>query len=382
MVPVRANFGVSQYFKRLYSQNELEIIIHELYRGTREGTGKRALVLSRSTFLGSGHWVAHWLGDNWSKWDNLHYSIIGMLQYNHFGVPFVGSDICGFIGDTTAEMCQRWMELGAFYPFSRNHNAIDTREQDPGVWGPEIAESSKNALLVRYTLLPYLYTLFFHSVTRGTTVARAMWHEYPMDEVARGNDRQFLWGSGLLISPVLEQDAVSVDAYFPNGRFYDYFTGQEEATRGDKVTLNTPMDKINVHVRGGNILPTQEPAVNTEISRNNPFGLIIALDDDGKAEGSLFYDDGDSLGTIENGQYYLAQYSVSNKTLECSVIENGYPDMAQKRIETIRLLGEGPVTSVTVNGQPHSNFTQLPSGEVAIGQLDLNPTQACVIEWN
>jgi alpha-glucosidase (family GH31 glycosyl hydrolase) len=45
-----------------------------------------------------GKWTAHWLGDNWSEWDNMHYSIIGMMQFNQFGIPLVGADICGFIG--------------------------------------------------------------------------------------------------------------------------------------------------------------------------------------------------------------------------------------------------------------------------------------------
>ena len=57
--------------------------------------------------LGSGRWTAHWLGDNWSEWDNLHFSIIGMMQFNQFGIPLVGADICGFIGNSTEELCAR-----------------------------------------------------------------------------------------------------------------------------------------------------------------------------------------------------------------------------------------------------------------------------------
>jgi len=62
------------------------------------------------------------------------------------------------------------------------------------------------------------------------------------------------------------------------------------------VKLNAPSDFINLHVRGGNILPTQEPALNTLKSKQNPFGLIVALSENGKAEGGIYYDDGDSIG--------------------------------------------------------------------------------------
>jgi alpha-glucosidase (family GH31 glycosyl hydrolase) len=140
--------------------------------------------------------VAHWLGDNFSKWDNMFYSIIGILQFNQWGIPFVGADICGFIDNSREDLCQRWMELGAFYPFSRNHNGIGYVDQDPGSWGPSVAQSSKTALQIRYTLLPYLYTLFFKALTEGSTVARALWHEFPTDPKTAAIDKQFMWGSG------------------------------------------------------------------------------------------------------------------------------------------------------------------------------------------
>jgi len=104
---------------------------------------------------------------------------------------------------------------------------LSFKDQDPGNWGPEFAESTRKAYEVRYTMLPFLYSLFFQHRIEGNTVVRALWHEYPMDSTALSIDRQFLWGSGLLISPVLDEGQVTVDAYFPDARWYSYYDGQE-----------------------------------------------------------------------------------------------------------------------------------------------------------
>lgn len=102
---------------------------------------------------------------------------LGMMEFNMFGMPYIGADICGFVLNTTEELCERWMEIGAFYPFSRNHNVKDAIDQDPGVWPDSVAASGRKALNIRYRLLPYLYTLFYDSHTTGSTVVRPLYHE-------------------------------------------------------------------------------------------------------------------------------------------------------------------------------------------------------------
>ncbi|CAG2105314.1 unnamed protein product [Medioppia subpectinata] len=144
-------------------------------------TGKRGFVVSRSTYPTSGRYGAHWLGDNRAEWKMMHHSVVGMLEFNMFGVSFVGADICGFIGETNPQLCRRWSQLDAFYPFSRNHNDRGYKDQDPAVWvskgHPEVTEAARTSLQLRYQLLHYLYTLFYRSYLYGDTVARPLFHE-------------------------------------------------------------------------------------------------------------------------------------------------------------------------------------------------------------
>jgi alpha-glucosidase len=153
---------------------------------------------------------------------------------------------------------------------------------------------------VRYSLLNYMYTLFYHAHTSGSTVMRALAWEFPTDESLRETYAQFMLGPALLITPVLVPNVDTVQGVFPGvgegEKWYDWYSLKGvEAKAQENVTLAAPLEHINVHVRGGSVLPLQEPGYTTTETRANPWGILVALDAEGKAQGDLYLDDGESL---------------------------------------------------------------------------------------
>ncbi|XP_066581839.1 lysosomal alpha-glucosidase-like [Prorops nasuta] len=282
---------------------------------------KRPFIISRSTWEGHGFYAGHWTGDIYSSWHDLKMSIPEVLAFSFFQIPMVGADICGFDGNTTVSLCNRWMQLGAFYPFSRNHNSDSTIEQDPVAMGELVVLSSKKALNIRYRLLPYLYTLFYRAHKFGETVARPLFFEFPFDLQTYDVDTHFLWGPSFMIIPVLEEDKLDVSAYIPRGLWYDYYTRNSFFSIGKNFTFEAPLDTIPLLIRGGFILPAQKPGLTTVESRKNDFELIVALNQFSEANGEMYWDDGDSLDAIENKKYIWVEFTTKNQTLTSKNIE-------------------------------------------------------------
>uniref|UniRef100_A0A8C2FQH2 Lysosomal alpha-glucosidase n=1 Tax=Cyprinus carpio TaxID=7962 RepID=A0A8C2FQH2_CYPCA len=296
--------SAQQYLSSHYNLHNLYGLTEAIatHRALLKVKSTRPFVLSRSSFPGLGRFSAHWTGDVRSDWEQLRFSIPGVLLFGLYGVPLVGADVCGFGGDTTEELCVRWTQLGAFYPFMRNHNDRPN-PQEPFVFSQQAQDAMRTAITLRYSLLPFLYTLFHHTHSSGITVARLLFLEFPTDPDCQTIDRQFLWGSSLLISPVLEEGALEVTAYLPPGTWYSLHNGEAYYSKGQYILFPAPLDTINVHVREGSIIPQQVPALTTTASRRNPFTLIVALSVGNWAKGELFWDDGESLDTFERGNY-------------------------------------------------------------------------------
>ncbi|KAH6718573.1 glycosyl hydrolases family 31-domain-containing protein [Leptodontidium sp. MPI-SDFR-AT-0119] len=310
---------------------------------------KRPFIIGRSTFAGSGKWAGHWGGDNASLWAYMYFSISQALSFSLFGIPMFGVDTCGFNGNSDEELCNRWMQLSAFFPFYRNHNVLSANPQEPYVWA-SVAEASRVAMNIRYTLLPYIYTTFYLSHTTGSTVMRALAWEFPNDPSLVAADQQFLLGGSLMITPVLAQGASSVDGVFPGvGKgevWYDWYNQSAiTAGPGQNITIDAPLGHIPVYVRGGSVLPIQEAGMTTRECRSNPWGLIAATSLEGTASGQLYLDDGESL--VQNATLWV-EFSLTGSSLYASArgtYNNTNP------LANVTILGvSSSVSNVTLNG--------------------------------
>lgn len=379
--------------------NSLEYNVHNLFglleaKATHQsllnvitnsnGQPLRPFILSRSTWAGSGHWTAHWSGDNYSDWPNLWYSILALLNFNLYGVPMIGSDICGFNGNTTMELCARWIEVGAFYPFCRDHSSINTIPQELYRW-PEVAAIGASILPIRYSLIPLYYTLMYEASQYGTPVIRPLFFTFTTDTKALGIDQQFMVGSTLLITPVINQGATTVTGYFPAGNWYSLYDYTPIFNSvGRTITLSAPLNVIQAHIRGGSILVTQSPAMTLMATRNNPYTVKIVFDADGQASGELYIDDGSTIDSLTNDWTYIS-YTAQAGTAKAVATGTGFVTASAQSLNSIVLVGLASTPSTFIfNGAtvPSSQITivQTPTQIVTVSVVS-QMNQAWVLTW-
>ena len=182
-----------------------------------------------------------------------------------------------------------------------------------------VANASRSALAVRYSLMPYWYTLFFFAHTQGASVWRPVFFEFPGDRTTWGIETQFMIGPALLVTPALYPSVTTTVGYFPEARWYDFATLSELAvdTSDRKLTLDAPIGKVPVHIRGGHILALQTPGMTTLETSQGNFTLVIALDTDYSASGYLYLDDGDTMHIGLESSLVSFNFSQSPSGQEC-----------------------------------------------------------------
>jgi alpha 1,3-glucosidase len=143
----------------------------------RDTTVLRPFVLSRAYFAGSQRYGAIWIGDNMGTWDHLAGETAVFLSNSIAGISFVGADVGGFFGNPTEEMLTRWYQAGAFMPFFRAHAHIDTKRREPYLYEEPTRGYLRDALRLRYKMLPVWYNAFHDAATHGYPV---IWCVHPV----------------------------------------------------------------------------------------------------------------------------------------------------------------------------------------------------------
>jgi len=281
-----------------------------MVKASREGImaanpDKRPFVLSRAGYMGSHRYAASWTGDNTADWPHLEESISMTLNLGLSGQPFSGPDIGGFAGNGPAgqegKLFARWMGFGSMLPFSRGHTGKGNIDKEPWSFGPEVEKTCKAALDRRYLFMPYYYTLFHEAATIGLPVARPLFFADPKDQALRSEDDAFLIGDGLMVVAQVVPDSTRVPV-LPKGIWHKL------AFEGEAGVADLP----DLYLRGGSIVPAGPKIEFVDEKPLNPLTLYVALDANGKADGTLYEDAGEGWG-YQKGEFLLSTYHAEKK---------------------------------------------------------------------
>lgn len=306
---------------------------------------QRPFVLSRSYFTGTQKVGAVWTGDNRAQWRFLKAGTPMILTSGIAGLPFNGADVGGFFGDPTPELLTRWYQAGAFYPFFRAHAHIESKRREPYLLDTPETEAYytaiKQALRLRYKLLPTWYTAFYHASVDLSPVVRPMFFEFPDDkESASIEDQFFLGGSGIIVKPVVDEGVSSVDVYFPDSEvYYDYETHRPHKSKGLK-SVDTPLDKIPMFMRGGYIhFRRDRPRRSSELMVNDPYTIVVAVSIGHTAKGDIYIDDGITHAYRDKDEYTHMDLTWTNGVLKSNRVHGtGEASFDQNVVEKIEII--------------------------------------------
>lgn len=342
------------------TQMMLMTYLYMEYDNMYKYNNQRSLVISRATYAGAGQYGGHWLGDNKATFEEMRRSISGILNFQMFGMPFTGANICGSHGVATQELCARWYQLGAFYPFARTDFDGEFGTKEAWALEGEYGKAAKNALTLRLSLLRYFYTIFFEIHQNGGSFWRPLFFEFPRDdETMKDIEHTFMIGSTLKITPVLKSvgKEEKISSYFPaNTRFLDLITWNttiDGGSKGKHEMLVPNWDFPLIHMREGRIMPFQtfNESKNTfELVKERFINLLVFPDSRGSADGTLYVDtDGLDQSTIEKKHYQYYRISYHDRQMRF-VLTDGYDAGGQLDMNQM-------INNITIADAAHFNDT-------------------------
>lgn len=300
------------------------------YEGWKKYSGKRPFVITRACYSGSQKYTTGWTGDNHSIWSHIRMAVPQLCNLGLSGMSFVGTDVGGFGSDCTPELFARWIQLGCFSPFFRDHCAKGCKAQEPWQFGEEVLDISRKYINLRYELLPYIYDLMRECECSGIPVMRPLVLEYEKDEKVKNCNDQFMLGDRMLIAPVLEQGAREKLVYLPEGIWYDYWTGKEFAG-GQSYICKAPLDICPVFVKAGAVIP--KFPVRMHVDHKEKDQLLILEAYPGEGTWMHYQDNGEDFA-YQQGAYNEYRITNQNGEVQIEFVHKGYPEYGKVEIRS------------------------------------------------
>jgi alpha-D-xyloside xylohydrolase len=357
--------------------------VYDNQRAMEDGNRKRVLILTRSVFAGQQRYGSNtWSGDLQSNWNSLRNQVPAGLNFALTGNPNFNSDLGGFFANSYNERSQdgsatqnplyqelyvRWMQYGVFCPMMRSHGTEVPRElYYYGKAGEPVYDALLGAVKLRYSLLPYIYSLAHDVSANNGTFQRALMMDFRDDRNVWNIGNEFMFGRSLLVAPVLEAkytperamsksragigdvdftEPKSTKIYLPAGtRWYDFKT-LKLYDGGQEIERTVDISSIPLYVREGSILPI---GPDVQYSTQKPWDELQILVFAGKDGRFTLYEDEFDNYNYENGAYSTIEFSYNNKSRQLTIDtrKGSYDGMLQKRKFLIILVKEGRYNEV------------------------------------
>lgn len=352
---VHANGETARQYHNVYG-NVWSSIIYDLFNDEYPDTRLMTLMRGGTTGL-QRYSVFPWSTDVSRSWGGLQPQVKIMLNSGLSGLGYMSHDVGGFAIDEAnpvdPELYVRWLQLGTFSPVLRTHSQ---RFAEPYHY-PEYRDIILPLVKMRYEWLPYNYTLAYENAAKGYPFVRPLNFESvgatPYDSIVD----EYMWGSEVLVAPVLEKGAVSREVVFPDGVWIDYADPAVAYAGPDTVNYAAPLDRLPLFIKNGAFIPLAEYEMeNTGEYDASRYTVRYYPRGDVRSSYTMYEDNRLSNSSLERGDFALIQFDGDASAKEIRVkmeLTGDYPGMAAAKEISLELPGIAPtdISGVTVNGK-------------------------------
>lgn len=260
LYPVRYDMAVSEITKKLHNEN---------------------IMWARAAWAGSQRYPLHWGGDAATTNTGLLGTLRAGLSFGLSGFSFWSHDMGGFVKATPEDLYCRWIPFGFLTSHTRAHGAPPT---EPWLYDSKrVQDVFRKSAEMKYRLMPYVYAQAKECTEKGLPMLRALFVEFPDDPGAWKVDDEYLFGSQILVAPLLEAGMTGRTVYLPEGKWIDYQT--EKVYEGGWHQIEAGSLPIIMLVRDGSVLPHLKLAQSTVEMDWSKMNLKVYSADKKQAEG-------------------------------------------------------------------------------------------------